>query len=67
MATIRKRGPYQWAVQIRRKGYPPQNKTFTTKAEADAWAAMTESEMARGVWISRGSSTPNCWTPNCWR
>ena len=39
MATIRKRGPYQWAVQIRRKGYPPQNKTFTTKAEADAWAA----------------------------
>lgn len=56
MATIRKRGPYQWAVQIRRKGYPPQNKTFTTKAEADAWAAMTESEMARGVWISRGEA-----------
>jgi integrase len=56
MATIRKRGPYQWEVQIRRKGYPAQSKTFNTKVEADAWAAMIESEMARGVWISRSES-----------
>ncbi len=56
MATIRKRGPYQWEAQIPRKGYPPQNKTFNTKSEADAWAAMIESEMARGVWISLSGS-----------
>jgi len=53
MATIRKRGPYQWEAQIRRKGYPPQSKTFNTKAEAEAWVSVIESEMARGVWTSR--------------
>ncbi|MBN8488191.1 MAG: site-specific integrase [Burkholderiales bacterium] len=56
MAAIRKRGPYQWEAQIRRRGYPAQSKTFNTKAEADAWAKMIESEMARGVWISRGEA-----------
>jgi len=53
MATIRKRGPYQWEAQIRRKGYPAQSKTFNTKAEAEAWASVIESEMSRGVWTSR--------------
>jgi len=56
MATFRKRGPYQWEVQIRKRGYPAQSKTFNTKAEAEAWAKMIESEMARGVWISRGEA-----------
>lgn len=56
MATIRKRGPYQWEAQIRRRGYPAQSKTFNTKAEAEAWANMIESEMARGVWLSRGEA-----------
>lgn len=56
MASIRKRGPYQWEAQIRRRGYPPQSKTFNTKAEADAWAKMIESEMSRGVWVSRGEA-----------
>ena len=27
MATIREKGPYQWQVQIRRKGWPNQNAT----------------------------------------
>nr|WP_145549826.1 site-specific integrase [Variovorax boronicumulans] len=53
MATFRKRGPYQWEAQVRRRGYPSQSKTFETKAEAEAWASMIESEMARGVWVSR--------------
>ncbi|WP_354678652.1 integrase [Cupriavidus plantarum] len=53
MATVRKRGPYQWEAQIRRKGYPAQSKTFNTKLEAEAWASIIESEMARGVWSSR--------------
>ena len=53
MATIRKRGDLQWEVQIRRKGFPPQSRTFSVKAEADSWAAVIESEMARGVFVSR--------------
>jgi hypothetical protein len=53
MADIRKRGPCQWQVRIRRKGYPSQTKTFNIKSEAEAWAATTESEMVRGVFVSR--------------
>lgn len=56
MATITKRGPYQWRAQVRRHGYPAQSKTFNTKAEAEAWANMIESEMARGVWVSRSEA-----------
>ena len=56
MASIRKRGPYQWEAQIRRRGYPVQSKTFDTKAEAETWAKMIESEMSRGVWVSRSEA-----------
>lgn len=56
MATFRKRGPYQWEAQIRRRGYPAQSKTFETKAGAEAWANMIESEMSRGVWVSRSEA-----------
>ncbi|MBF3702078.1 site-specific integrase [Burkholderia pseudomallei] len=56
MATITKRGPYQWRAQVRRQGYPAQSKTFNTKAEAEAWAKMIESEMARGIWVSRSEA-----------
>ncbi len=56
MATIRKRGQHQWEAQIRRRGYPAQSKTFNTKAEAEAWAKMNESEMSRGIWVSRGEA-----------
>ncbi|RQZ24662.1 site-specific integrase [Burkholderia sp. Bp9017] len=56
MATITKRGPYQWRAQVRRHGYPAQSKTFDTKAEAEAWAKMIESEMARGIWVSRSEA-----------
>ena len=53
MATIRKKGNFQWHVQIRKNGFPAQTKTFNTKPEAEAWAAVIESEMARGVFVSR--------------
>lgn len=56
MATIRKRGNYQWEAQIRKRGFPSQTKTFNTKVEAEAWAKMIESEMARGVWLSRSEA-----------
>ena len=53
MASIYKRGPYQWQVLIRRKGFETQARVFNTKAEAEAWAQVTESEMVRGVFVSR--------------
>jgi integrase len=56
MAWFEKRGAYQWRAVIVRQGYPRQSKTFTTKAEAEAWAAMIESEMNRGVWLDRSEA-----------
>ena len=56
MATIRKRGPYQWQAQIRKAGYPQQSKTFESRAEAEAWARALESEMDRGVFVSRAQA-----------
>lgn len=53
MASITKRGPYQFQAIIRRKGHPSQTKTFDSKKEAEAWAAVIESEMVRGVFIPR--------------
>lgn len=56
MATIRKKGEYQWHVQIRRKGYDAQTKTFNTRVEAEAWARNVENEMDRGVFVSRAEA-----------
>ena len=61
MATIRSREDQDgitigWQAQIKRKGFPLQVKTFRTKAEATQWATVTESEMMRGVFVSRSES-----------
>lgn len=56
MASVRKRGAYQWEARIRRKGWPPQFKTFETRADAEAWAREIESEMDRGVFRSRAEA-----------
>jgi integrase len=53
MAAIRKRGNLQWEARIRKRGYPTSCKTFETKADAEAWARQIESEMDRGVFVSR--------------
>ncbi|MHB1301804.1 MAG: tyrosine-type recombinase/integrase [Burkholderiales bacterium] len=53
MATIRKKGDFQWHVQIRRKGFPNQTRTFESRDDAAKWARMIESEMDRGVFVSR--------------
>ena len=42
-----------WQAHIRRRGFPAQVRTFDTKTEAQAWAAMVESEIVRGVFVSR--------------
>jgi integrase len=56
MAAIRKKGDFQWHVQIRKKGFQPQTRTFDTKAEADLWAKTTESEMGRGLFKDLGEA-----------
>lgn len=53
MASIDKRGPYQWRVKIRRKGWPRQSKTFESYEDAARWARKIESEMDDGVFVSR--------------
>ena len=53
MATIRERGPYQWQAQVIRKGHPAQYKTFNNKTAAERWARLVESEMDKGVFVSR--------------
>ena len=53
MASIRKRGPSQWEARIRKKGRPVTSRTFETRAGAERWAKEIESEMDRGVYVSR--------------
>ena len=56
MATLRKRGPYQWQAQVRKKGQPLQTKTFETRALAEQWARAIEVEMDKGVFVSRAEA-----------
>lgn len=49
MATIRERKSGWWQAIIRRKGHPDQSKTFEYRKDAEDWAKVKESEMARGV------------------
>lgn len=62
MASITRRGDLQWQARVPRKGYPVQIKTFNTRAEAEAWARQGESEIDRGVFVSRteAESTTLC-------
>ncbi len=52
MATLRKRGD-RWHCQVRKKGFEPQTKSFRTRAEAERWARLVESEMDGGAFVSR--------------
>ncbi|MGZ5199712.1 MAG: site-specific integrase [Telluria sp.] len=56
MANIRKRGNGQWQAQVRKRGYPNQTKTFDSESDALDWATVTEAEMIRGVFVSRGEA-----------
>lgn len=48
MASITKRGN-RWLAQVRRKGFEPFTKAFTSKAEAEAWARQTETKIDVGL------------------
>lgn len=52
MASIRKRNG-KWQARIRILGFDPAEKTFASRADAQAWATVTESEMLRGAYIKR--------------
>ena len=52
MATPTKRGDF-WRAQVRRPGFPPQHKTFDTRAEAEVLGCSTELQMDRGIFVSR--------------
>lgn len=56
MASFRKRGDLQWQARVSRKGFPPQVRTFNTRAEAEAWAIDTEASMQRGTFVDRSES-----------
>ena len=56
MASIRKRSEGQWEVRVRRRGYALACQTFATRRDAEAWAAVTESEMVRGVHVDRSEA-----------
>ena len=53
MPTFIKRGPYQYQVKIRRRGYPSISRTFESKEEAETFAYHVESEIKRGIYVSR--------------
>ena len=65
MATIRKRGEYQWCAQIKKKNRATgivhkEIRTFITKDEAEGWARDVESELQRGIYndTREASKTP---------
>lgn len=53
MATFELRESGWWQAKIRRKGYPPQSRTFPRKGDAEAWAREVESEIDRGIFVPR--------------
>jgi integrase len=55
MATFRKRG-LRWEAQVRRRGLPEVTKRFDRKVDAEAWAAVVESEITRGVFRDRATA-----------
>ncbi|MHB8354860.1 MAG: site-specific integrase [Burkholderiales bacterium] len=60
MASLRARpgpsGRRVWQVRIKKRGYPEMARTFDLKIEAHVWAKQIESEMNRGVFMSRAEA-----------
>lgn len=52
MATITKRESGKWQAKVRRKGYPTQTKTFSTKKEANKWVRDIETKMDLSIFKS---------------
>ena len=54
MASIRQRGN-RWQCRVTRHGFPPETKSFATKADAETWARSIEVEMDKGTHQNRAS------------
>lgn len=57
MATVRKLPSGKWNAQIRMKGHPQASKSFPSKALADKWVKITESEMIRHIYTKANTAT----------
>lgn len=55
MASISRRGD-KWQVRVRRKGFPLEVKTFTSRQDAERFARSLETEMDRGSYVSRSEA-----------
>lgn len=53
MAAFSQRDSGRWQAKVRRDGWPPQSKTFRTRADAEAWARTVEREMDVDAFINR--------------
>ena len=56
MASFRKRDSGRWQVQVRKKGYPTQTKSFRSKAAGAQWVRSIEYEMDQGLFVSRNEA-----------
>ena len=56
MATFTQRESGRWQAKVRREGWPPQSKSFQTKALAEAWARSVEREMDTDSFVSRNDA-----------
>lgn len=56
MASFEQRESGWWQAKIRRLGHPTQSRTFEKKTDAEVWARQIESEIDRGVFVSRAEA-----------
>ena len=56
MATIERRGDYQWRAKIRKHGQPSISRTFDTRRDAERWARAIEREIDTGQFIPRSEA-----------
>jgi integrase len=59
MGTITKRGDLQWQAKVRRKGSPPQSRTFMYKEDAEKWVRAIERELETTGFVDRREAEKN--------
>lgn len=59
MATITRRGDFQWQAKVRRKGYPTQTRTFDYRADAEKWARSLERDFETTGLVDRREAERN--------
>ena len=57
MASITQRGK-RFLVRVRRDGFPTVTKTFTKRADAQAWGRQVEADMEAGRWVAEAQDLP---------